>query len=255
MIRLWQFVRGVVGGWVRSITVNDGSPGLAITQSGSGDGLKIDTASSTLLRLVRSGDRFVVTYGNPTQISGPGNGFQINGCIVAVGSDANRDVLTVKGAASQVEPLFEGQNSGGTALFRIESNGDINSLSAGGHKQSFGFMRQNVAASQNAVPIDVLGLAGNAEIVMPFAGSVLGIGVASNAARTGGTLAVDVTINGVATGLQAQLDASNTQYHSATQPKDTDAFSAGARLGVKITTSADWAPTTADIVVTVIVEM
>lgn len=254
---MWQFVRGVVGGWVRSITVSDTDPGLTITQSGSGDGLKVDTTggSTTILRLVRNGDRFVVSYGNPAQIAGPGNGFQINGCLIAVSSDANRDVLMVKGAASQVGPLFEGQSSGGTALFRIESDGDINSLNAGGHKQSFGFMQQNVSASQSAVAMDVLGLEGNTEVVMPFAGSVLGIGVASNAARTSGTLTVDVTVNGVAMGLEAQLDASNTQYHSATQAKDTDDFNAGDRLGVKITTSADWAPTTADIVVTVIVEM
>ena len=53
--------------------------------------------------------------------------------------------------------------------------------------------------------------------------------------RSSGTLTVDATANGSATGLQAQLNGTNTQYHSATQTKDTDSFNAEDRLGVGIT--------------------
>ena len=120
--------------------------------------------------------------------------------------------------------------------------------------QPFNFMQANVAASQTAVAIDVLGLVGNTEYVMDGPGSIIGISVASNDARTAGTLTVDATINGTVTGLQAVLDGTNTQYHYATQLVDADTFVAGNRVGVKITTDAAWLPTTADIVVVITVE-
>ena len=125
---------------------------------------------------------------------------------------------------------------------------------AGGYKNSFNFTQSDVAVSQTAVVIDVLGLSGNTEYTLPYAGSITGISISSNGARTAGTLTVDATVDGTVSGLQAVLDATNTQYHSTTQGVNTDTFSAGNRLGVKITTSADWAPTTADIVVTVVIE-
>ena len=125
-----------------------------------------------------------------------------------------------------------------------------------GDKQSFSFMQSDVASSQAAVALDVLGLAGNGEYTMPYPGSIVGISVASNAARTAGTLTVDATIDGDVTGLQAVLNADNAQYHSATQARNADAFTVNKRVGVKITTDADWEPDgTPDIVVVVIVEM
>lgn len=122
------------------------------------------------------------------------------------------------------------------------------------YAQPYQFMQSDVAASQSAVALDVLGLSGNTEYTMELEGSVIGISIASNDARTAGTLTVDVTVNGTATGLQAILDGTNTTYHYATQIPETDTFSAGDRLGVDITTDGSWAPDgTADIVVTVIV--
>jgi hypothetical protein len=131
--------------------------------------------------------------------------------------------------------------------------GDISGV--GGFKQPFNFMQSDVAAGQTDIQLNVLGLSGNTEFVMPYAGSVIAISVASNAARSAGTLTVEPSINGTGTGLTTELDASPTQYNQATQAKDTDTFSAGDRLGVEITTDGSWAPTTADIVVAVIVEM
>ena len=136
---------------------------------------------------------------------------------------------------------------------RLTVIGDISA--AGGFKQPFGFSRQNVAASLSAVALNIQGSSDNTEYVMPYAGSIIGISIAANAARSAGTLTVDATIDGSVTGLQAILNASNTQYHYGTQAKDSDAFTAGQRVGVKITTDASWAPTTADIVVTIFVEM
>jgi len=124
------------------------------------------------------------------------------------------------------------------------------------------FMQSDVAASQTGIAIPVAGAerlssgaVSNTEIVMAKPGSITGISIAANAARSGGTLTVDVTINGTVTGLQAILDGTNTQYHYATQARRLDTFSAGDRIGVKITTDGAWAPDTADIMVNVIAEI
>ena len=165
-------------------------------------------------------------------------------------------VSSTPGALSQTKPTPEARPIGyantATSIVLLRGNPiiDARSLPVSHH-----FMQQNVAASQSAVAIPVLGLAGNTEIVMPKPGSVVGISIASNEVRTGGTLTVDITINGAAPGLQAVLDGTNTQYHYATQDRRLDAFVAGDRLGVKITTDAGWLPTTADIVVMVLVEV
>ena len=140
-------------------------------------------------------------------------------------------------------------NIGGNAQITLDVE------AAGGYKQCFEFSQGNVAANQTAVPLDVLGQAGNQEYVAPYAGSIMGISVGSNLARTAGTLTVDATVNGAATGLQAVLDGVNTQYKATTQAKDTDIFAAGDRIGVVITTTAGWTPVLADIVVTILVEM
>lgn len=115
------------------------------------------------------------------------------------------------------------------------------------------FFQDNVAASQSDVALLVAGSGTVSEVTMPFAGSVTGISIASNEARTADTLTVDATINGTASGLQATLDGDNTTYHYTTQAKDVDTFSAGDRLGVDITTGGSWAPVTADIIVVVYV--
>lgn len=114
------------------------------------------------------------------------------------------------------------------------------------------FTQDDVADSQSAVALLVAGSTPT-EIEMPWAGSIVGISILSNDSRTAGSCIVDATINGVATGLQAILNASNADHHSAVQAIAVDAFSAGDRIGVDITTDAGWLPVTADIVVVVYV--
>jgi hypothetical protein len=50
------------------------------------------------------------------------------------------------------------------------------------------------------------------------------------------------------------LDGTHTQTDTTIQDKDTDSFTAGQRIGVKLTTDGDWAPTTADITAVVMIE-
>jgi hypothetical protein len=121
-----------------------------------------------------------------------------------------------------------------------------------GFRKSFHFFQDNVAASQTAVILSD-GVSGRGPIsVRP--GSILAIGVRSSEARTAGTLTVEVYKNGAATGLTAVLDATNTTVKVTTQARDTDTFIAGDQIAARVTTDASWAPTTADIDVTVEIE-
>jgi len=132
-----------------------------------------------------------------------------------------------------------------------------------GFKQSLIFFQDNVTASQTDVILS--SLSGTQKtIIMPYSGSILAIGVVSNADWTAGTFSVEVfkqtgTLNASLTntksGLAATLDTTNKMRNYTVQAKDTDTFSAGDRIGVMITTNGSWTPTTADILVTVIVEI
>jgi len=115
------------------------------------------------------------------------------------------------------------------------------------------WFQDNVAASQSAVAL--LRPNSRTEVPMPTGGSVIGIVVFTNDARTAGTLTVDATIDGTVTGLTAVLDGTNTTTKATTQAVDLDTFTAGQRIGVKITTDGSWAPTTADIDVAVLVAL
>lgn len=114
-----------------------------------------------------------------------------------------------------------------------------------------GWFQDDVPASQTAVALTLSG--GRTEIPMPADGYVVGVAVFSNEARTAGTLTVDPTINGTVVGLTAVLDGTNTTTKTTRQANGLDKFTAGQRIGVKITTDAGWLPTTADIDVTVLV--
>lgn len=116
-----------------------------------------------------------------------------------------------------------------------------------------GWFQDNVVASQAAVALVIA--TARTEVPMPVGGSLIGIVIRSNAARSAGTLTVDATIDGTVTGLQAALDATNTQTDTGTQAVGADVFIAGQRIGVKITTDGAWAPTTADIDVAVLVSL
>jgi hypothetical protein len=120
---------------------------------------------------------------------------------------------------------------------------------------SFSFFYDVVAA--NLTNTDMLTAIGDAvcEFIMNYAGSILAVGVVSDQARTAGTLTVEVTKNGTGVGLTAVLNGTNTTKKVTTQTKDTDTFVAADLMGVHLTTSADWAPATADIRVVITVEM
>lgn len=136
-------------------------------------------------------------------------------------------------------------------------NGDLDAT--GGYRQCLDLWYQdNVAAGQTL--IDLTRDPGGTTIhtnhwIGVRAGSVTAVGVFSSEARTAGTLTIEVYRNGgVATGLTAVLDGTNTTQKVTTAAKGSIVFGAQDRLIAKITTTAGWTPTTADIRVAIEVE-
>lgn len=199
-----------------------------------------------------SGNQFIKDPGGAARTFNPSGSFPALTEITVINTADSAEAITFD---SGTLGAVIRQNQRGTFLYTGSAWTVKSITNLAGDKQQFSFMQSDVAAAQAAVALDVLGLAGNTEYVLPYAGSVVGISIASNDARTAGTLTVDATIDGAVTGLQAILDAANTQYKATTQARELDTFAAGQRIGVKITTDAGWLPVTADIVVTVIVEM
>lgn len=149
-----------------------------------------------------------------------------------------------------------GTNPSGTkATVALRSDQEHDSNGEHTVKIPHSFMQDNVAASQSAVALSVVGPASGIEFEMPWAGSIVGISaqVANAEARTAGTLTVDATVNGSVSGLQAVINGTNAEHHSSTQAKDLDSFNAGDRIGCKITTDAGWLPVSADVIVVVYV--
>lgn len=109
------------------------------------------------------------------------------------------------------------------------------------------FAQRNVPASQAAVDIGFLADADFKQAVAFRAASIIGIAIRSTEARTAGTLTAEVFKGGVATGLTAVLDATNTQTKVTTQAVALDTVVAGDLLTVRITTDAAWLPVTADV--------
>lgn len=114
-----------------------------------------------------------------------------------------------------------------------------------------GWFQDNAAASQSAVPLG----RGNArtEVPAPAPGHVLAVAVHSNAARSAGTLTIEPTVNGVPVGPSAVLDGTNTTDDQGDVIFGVAPFVAGDLLGAVVTTAGTWAPTTADIDVSLLV--
>jgi hypothetical protein len=118
------------------------------------------------------------------------------------------------------------------------------------------FAQDAVADAQSAVAMNIMETTATTsalpvtEYVIPFDFEIVAVSITSNEGRATGTLTVDATINGTETGLQAVLDAVNTERDYGRQGRGLDFGVAGDRVGVKLTTDS-WTPVTADVAVVV----
>jgi len=115
------------------------------------------------------------------------------------------------------------------------------------------FMQDNVAASQTNVQLNVVEVASAAtlavdEYVMPFAGSIVGLGWSLSAAGAAGVFTIGATIGGTENATTTQT-VGTAARGSDKFNRDAVRFVAGDVLGVEITTDGSWDGTTSDLLV------
>jgi len=106
--------------------------------------------------------------------------------------------------------------------------------------------QQNVAAAQTNVPLFAQVSTNFDDIPMMRAGSIVGLNARLTEAVTAGTATVRVSVNGVGGTLAVAMAAASTGGRS-TQNAGVDTFVAGDLVGVLITTTGGFTPTTTDV--------
>lgn len=112
--------------------------------------------------------------------------------------------------------------------------------------------QDNVPTDASDLPIGLAGDPSRFSRLMMDDGDVIGINVWSSDPCEGGSLTAKVTRDGVPSSFQVTL-GDGEQMVTNRQAHELTVFSAGERLGVAISTSSDWAPTSADITVELLV--
>lgn len=130
----------------------------------------------------------------------------------------------------------------------------------------YSFGQSQAAANQAAVALKrnvnaaTSGSLNITGVVMPFAGSIIGVTVNTSANKTAGVATVAPTINGTALASGTGLSAVALANAAAKASKMIDAqvsgarFNAGDLVGVKLTTDGSYLPTTLDWEVIIYVE-
>ena len=175
-----------------------------------------------------------------------GDGGTFDGTNVTSGAAGDGTVLTAdgaSGAAWEALPALANHDHTGDA-------GDGGALSGIFRSVQDLWFQDNVAANQTDVGLlraDHVGSAPDAYVntlIAGLAGSVQYIYVKLNANQSAGTLTVTLTVDGAA---QAMTAAISTAVAFVISTAAAVAFTGAQRLALTITTSADWAPATADL--------
>jgi len=116
-----------------------------------------------------------------------------------------------------------------------------------------GWRRTDVAAGLSGAVVNRFGGSADGGLILPVTVHVRGLMVSLNAARTAGTLAAVVYVGGTATGLRGEFGAGNTLYSYITSMAAMAV--AGEVIDIRLTTSGDWAPTSADLFAALIIEI
>lgn len=165
--------------------------------------------------------------------------------------------VKIVGAAS-TSTILETATSGdsqtaGTVLWTAD--GDLQTENVGGIRQTLGpWCKTNITTSLTTATAQALAeVAGMTELAMTRPGSVVGVAACLSANITASTLRVCVSKNGT-TFFSAVNAATGVRTITGTQNKGTDTFVAGDRIGIKLVTTATYAPTTLEGVFTVQIE-
>lgn len=170
------------------------------------------------------------------------------GGIQAAGAEVLTSARVLQNVSMDAVLLTENLGAAG-AVLRVNSGGSAPewSAAAGSVREVGLWFADNIAGTTSQGMFLDTGGAVRTKWITVRAGSVTGIWVHSNAARTGGTLTVEANINAVATGLTAVIDATNTEKDTTTQAEGLDTFAVGDELTIIVTTSGFTPAGSADI--------
>jgi hypothetical protein len=144
--------------------------------------------------------------------------------------------------SGQTRTALAVRTAGGVTLQNVALNTSVT-----GQKTAWpAWVQDNLTTSLSASAMRVAGVSGQTQITCPFAGSVIGVAGNLSAAITAGTLRIAVSVNG-ATVFSAVNAVTGVRTVYGTQATGTDAVAVGDRIGVKLTTSADFAPANDDL--------
>lgn len=126
----------------------------------------------------------------------------------------------------------------GTPL--IDSGNDLCPNNVGGHKILIPFGMTSLATGLDGAVVAPFGGTTDTlpEVLVDRPGSIVGIVARVNTAIATGTVDIVPSVNGTVKTLAAALTTA-VQSSVATQAKDEEAFAAGNRLGVKISTATN----------------
>lgn len=116
-----------------------------------------------------------------------------------------------------------------------------------------GWRRTDVAANLSASTMDRFGSSADAGLALGIGFQIVGLTGALNAARSAGSLAVDVYVGGTAAGVQIIFDGNNPQY--AFTAAAGVQVAVGQEVTIRLTSTSGWTPTTADLKVGLLIEM
>jgi len=150
-------------------------------------------------------------------------------------------------------------NKGNETIARINTNGDILGIGAGGSVRllsrqliAIPFVLLNVpanATTEMQIADNALGL-GTPRIQMGWGGDIVGLHYRMSTDITAGgasALRIQATVAGSSVWTAHTLTTTSAQFDSGTQALGTDTFSATQNVGVQVVTSATFAPTTLDL--------
>lgn len=161
--------------------------------------------------------------------------------------DADANPYTTSG---QTRTAVLTRTASGVSMSAVELT-----TAVGGQKVGLpAWVQDNLTTSLASSAMRIAAVSGQTQITCPFPGSVIGVSGNLSANITAGTLRVLVSVNGTSV-FAAANSATGVRTVYATQAPDVDAIARGDRIGVKLSTTADFAPANNDLTAVVWVEV
>jgi hypothetical protein len=165
----------------------------------------------------------------------------------------NTITISPPGSVTSHTLTLPGTLPASTSFVKVDSSGTMSYVTSSSSSNVYSFtVTVNGVGGSVTSSGDVDSATGGCEIVIPYASTLVAIGVAMVSARTAGTCTVKSVKNGSAGTETVVIDGTNTQYNYKVLTTPVS-YAAGDRLAGQTVTSS-FTPTGADAVITFILE-